>query len=314
MGIKTKDLLGLKNISKEEIELILNTAESMEEIIYRDVKKLPTLRGKSVVSLFYEPSTRTRSSFELAGKYLGADTMNMGVSSSSVKKGETLIDTGRTLDAMGIDMVVIRHPAAGAPKLLGENIKARVINAGDGYHEHPTQALLDMYTMRKKFGELQGLTVAIIGDILHSRVVRSNIWGLTKMGAEVIVCGPPTLLPADIAATGVRVVTCFKDALRDADVIMMLRIQLERQQKGLFPSKREYAKMYGLNKETLSLAKKDAMVMHPGPINRGVEISPEVYESVQSVIDEQVTAGVAVRMALLYLMMGSDFEDEKASS
>lgn len=314
MGIEKKDLLGLRDVSKEEIELVLNNSLSMEEIIYRDVKKLPTLRGKSVMSLFYEPSTRTRASFELAGKYLGADTTNLGVSSSSVNKGETLIDTGRTLDAMGINIVVIRHPVAGAPRILGENVKARVINAGDGSHEHPTQALLDMHTMMKKYQNLEGLKVAIIGDIAHSRVARSNIWGLTKMGAEVVLCGPPTLLPVEINSTGAKVVTTLEEALSDADVVMMLRIQVERQEKSMFPSNREYAKFYGLNGKTLKYAKKDVMIMHPGPINRGIEISPEVYEHVQSVIDEQVTSGVAVRMALLFLMMTGGAGDESSIS
>lgn len=314
MGIQRKDLLGLRDFSKDEIELVLKNSLSMEEIIYRDVKKLPTLRGKSVMSLFYETSTRTRASFELAGKYLGADTTNLGVSSSSVNKGETLIDTGRTLDAMGINIIVIRHPVAGAPRILGENVKARVINAGDGSHEHPTQALLDMHTMMKKFQNLEGLKVAIIGDIAHSRVARSNIWGLTKMGAEVVLCGPPTLLPVEINSTGAKVVTTLEEALNNADVVMMLRIQVERQERPLFPSNREYAKIYGLNGKTLKYAKKDVMIMHPGPINRGIEISPEVYEHVQSVIDDQVTSGVAVRMALLYLMMGGGPGDEKSIS
>jgi len=309
MEIQEKDLLGLRDLPRDEIELVLKNSLAMEEIIFRDVKKLPTLRGRSVVSLFYESSTRTRASFELAGKYLSADTTNLGVSGSSVNKGETLIDTGRTLDAMGINIVVIRHPVAGAPKMLGENIKARVINAGDGSHEHPTQALLDMHTMIKRFQNLEGLKVAIIGDITHSRVARSNIWGLTKMGAEVVLCGPPTLIPVEISATGAKVVTSLEEALKDADVVMMLRIQFERQEKSLFPSNREYSKFYGLNDKTLKLAKKDVMVMHPGPINRGIEISPEIYENAQSVIDEQVTSGVAVRMALLYLMGGS--YDEK---
>jgi len=304
VGIKSKDLLGLQGVSKEEIELILNTADSLKDIMDRDIKKVPTLRGRVVINLFYESSTRTRTSFELAGKYMSADMSNLNVSTSSVSKGETLIDTGKTLDAMATDVVIIRHSAAGAPALLADNMKARVINAGDGYHEHPTQALLDMLTIKQHKGKIEGLKVAIIGDLAHSRVARSNFWGLTTMGADVVLCGPTTLIPKDMEKAGAKIVTNMDQAIKDADVVMMLRLQLERQQKGLFPSIREYAKYYGLNPQRLSLAKSDALVMHPGPMNRGVEITSEVADGVQSVIEEQVTNGVAVRMALLYLMGG----------
>ncbi len=309
MNWKRKDLLGLKDLSAEEIKLILDTAVPMKEILGRRIKKVPTLRGRTVVTLFYEPSTRTRTSFELAAKYLSADSVNISTSASSVVKGESLKDTARTLAAMGADVVILRHPMAGAPVLLARTIRAAVINAGDGTHEHPTQALLDMFTVREKKGELAGLTVAIIGDILHSRVARSNIWGFTKMGARVRVCGPATMMPPEIEVTGAQVCLSIEEALTGADVVMMLRIQLERQQQGLFPSIREYARLFGLNRERLSLARPDALVMHPGPMNRGVEISPEVADGVNSVINEQVTNGVAVRMALLYLLSGGGMPD-----
>jgi aspartate carbamoyltransferase catalytic subunit len=313
MAIKSKDLLGLQNVSKEEIELILNTADSLKEIMSRDIKKVPTLRGRVVINLFYEPSTRTRTSFELAGKYMSADMSNLNVSTSSVVKGETLIDTGKTLDAMATDIVIIRHKAAGAPALLAKTMKARVINAGDGYHEHPTQALLDMFTIKQYKGKLEGLKVAIVGDIAHSRVARSNFWGMTTMGAEVVLCGPNTLIPRDFEKAGAKIVTNMNEAIKDADIIMMLRLQLERQQKGLFPSIREYHHYYGLDKEKLKLAKPDVLVMHPGPINRGIEIASDVADSVYSVIEEQVTNGVAVRMALLYLM-GGGIKDEAVTA
>jgi aspartate carbamoyltransferase catalytic subunit len=309
MNWKRKDILGLQNLSAEEIRLILDTAVPMKEILGRAIKKVPTLRGRTVVTLFYEPSTRTRTSFELAAKYLSADSVNLSTSTSSVVKGETLKDTARTLAAMGADVVVLRHPMAGAPNLLARTIPAAVINAGDGAHEHPTQALLDMFTVREKMGELAGLNVAIIGDILHSRVARSNIWGFTKMGARVRICGPATMIPPEIEATGVQVCTRMEEALDGADVVMMLRIQLERQQQGLFPSIREYARLFGLNRKRLALARPGALVMHPGPMNRGVEISPEVADGVNSVINEQVTNGVAVRMALLYLLGGGGMPD-----
>lgn len=309
-GLKRKDILGLQDLSPEEIELILNTAEAMKEILGRDLKKVPTLRGRSVVTLFYEPSTRTRTSFELAAKYLGADTVSIAVATSSVQKGESLRDTAKTIEMMGINVIVIRHSVAGAPHLLSRYVKARVINAGDGAHEHPTQALLDMFTIREKRGSLKGLKVAILGDIAHSRVARSNIWGLTKMGAEVRVIGPPTLIPPDIHKMGAKVFYCCEDGLKDVDVINVLRIQLERQQKGLFPSIREYTRLYGLDEEKLELARPDVLVLHPGPVNRGIEISPEVQDGPHAVINEQVTNGVAVRMALLYLLMGRGEENE----
>ncbi len=304
MGLNRKDLLGIRDLSVEEIRLILDTAEPMKEIIGREIKKVPTLRGKVVINLFYEPSTRTRTSFELAGKYMSADTINISTSTSSVVKGETLKDTAKTLEVMGADVVIIRHSATGAPNILSKYISASVINAGDGFHEHPTQALLDMYTIKEKIGGFEGLKVAIVGDVLHSRVARSNILGLTKMGADVRVIGPATLIPPEIEKLGVSPFTCIEDGLRDADVVMVLRMQLERQQKGLFPTIREYARLYGVTTDRLKLARPDALVMHPGPMNRGVEISPEVADGVQSVINEQVTNGVAVRMAILYLLTG----------
>lgn len=304
MGLKRKDLLGIKDLTVEEIELILETAEPMKDIIGRQIKKVPTLRGRTVINLFYEPSTRTRTSFELAGKYMSADTINISTSTSSVVKGETLKDTGKTLEVMGADVVIIRHAASGAPHILSKYLSASVINAGDGFHEHPTQALLDMFTIKHKKGGLCGLKVAIVGDILHSRVARSNIWGLTKMGAEVRVIAPATLLPPEVERLGVTPYTKVEEGLMDADVIMVLRMQLERQQKGLFPTIREYSRLYGITAERAGLAKEDALIMHPGPMNRGVEIAPEVADGMQSVINEQVTNGVAVRMALLYLLTG----------
>lgn len=304
-----KHLLGLQDLSEDEIRMILQQAVPMKDIIRRDIKKVPTLRGRSVINLFYEPSTRTRTSFELAGKYLSADTVNLAVSSSSVVKGESLIDTGKTIDVMGADVVVIRHQASGAPLLLAQNIKASVINAGDGAHEHPTQALLDLFTIQENGRNFKDLTVTILGDILHSRVARSNIWGLTKLGAKVRVAGPSTLLPPGLAELGVETYHRVEDALEGADVVNVLRIQLERQQKGLFPTLREYARLFGLNKARLALAKPDALVLHPGPMNRGVEISPEVADGQQSQITEQVTNGVAVRMAVLYLLTGGGVVD-----
>jgi aspartate carbamoyltransferase catalytic subunit len=304
LGLNRKDLLGIKELSAEEISLILDTAEPMKEIIRRQIKKVPTLRGKAVINLFYEPSTRTRTSFELAGKYMSADTINIATSTSSVVKGETLKDTAKTIEVMGADVVVLRHAAAGAPHIIAKHVSASVINAGDGFHEHPTQALLDMYTMREKKGKLKGLTVTIVGDILHSRVARSNIWGLTKMGAEVRVVGPATLIPPGIEKTGAKVYYHLNEAITGADIVMVLRMQLERQQKGLFPTIREYARLYGVTRERLQPAKPGVLVMHPGPMNRGVEIAPDVADGVESLINEQVTNGVAVRMALLYLLAG----------
>jgi len=306
MKLKNKDILGLKDMTAEEIGHVMSTARTMKMILESNSKKTPHLQGKSIVTLFYENSTRTRLSFELASKYMGASSANISASSSSVAKGETLIDTGKTIDAMGTDIIIIRHPMSGAPHLLARNVKASVINAGDGMDEHPTQALLDIFTIMEKRGSLKGMRVAIIGDIYHSRVARSNIWGMTTLGAEVGVAGPSTLMPPGIEQTGVKVYSTVQEALIDADVVMGLRIQLERQKKGLFPSIREYAKYFGLDEKRLKLAKKDALVLHPGPINRGVEISTFVADGEQSVINEQVTNGVAVRMALLYLLTRRD--------
>ena len=307
MKLGKKDILGIQDMSIAEINLILETAESFLEISTREIKKVPTLRGKSVINLFYEASTRTRTSFEIAGKRLSADTINISASTSSVVKGETLIDTARNLEAMNPDIIVIRHSAAGAPHLLASLLRQSIINAGDGAHEHPSQALLDMMTIKEKKGKIAGLKVALIGDILHSRVARSNIYGLTKMGAQVVVAGPATMMPRDINQMGVRAYTKLEDAIADADVVMMLRIQLERQKQNIFPSLREYAQHYCLNRTNIKLAKPDAIVMHPGPMNRGVEISPDIADDPGcSVILDQVNNGVAVRMALFYLLSGGN--------
>ncbi|TAL09139.1 MAG: aspartate carbamoyltransferase catalytic subunit [Nitrospirae bacterium] len=304
MSLKRKDLLGIQDLPVEEINLVLETAESFKEVSGRDIKKVPTLRGKTVVNLFFEPSTRTRTSFELAAKRLSADVINFAVSASSVSKGETLLDTARNIEAMQADFIVLRHPMAGAPNVLAKLLRSSVVNAGDGGHEHPTQALLDLYTLREKKREFKGLRLAIVGDIAHSRVARSNIYALTKMGAEVRVIGPPTMMPAEIERLGVKVFYDMDEGLRGVDVIMMLRLQIERQGIALFPSIREYSKLYCLTPERVKLAGPDVLVMHPGPINRGVEIAPEVADSVSSVILDQVTNGVAVRMAVLYLLSG----------
>ena len=312
MKLKRKDLLGLAGLETQEINLILDTAVPMKEIASRPVKKVPVLRGRTIVNIFYEPSTRTRVSFELAAKHLSADSINIPAAASSVVKGESIKDTARTIAAMGADVVVIRHPLAGAAQLLAGTVEAAVINAGDGAREHPTQGLLDMFTVREKKGTLAGLKVAIIGDILRSRVARSNIWGFLKMGAQVAICGPATMMPPEINRTGAVVYHRIEDALEGADVIMMLRIQRERQKAGLFPSLREYSRLFGLNRERLFLAKPDALVMHPGPVNRGVEITGEVADHPRSVINEQVTNGVAVRMAILYLFAGGGTDDEAA--
>ena len=299
-----KDLLSMEPLSVEEIAFILDTAESLKKISARDIKKVPTLRGKSVVNFFYEPSTRTRTSFEVAAKQLSADTFSLSASTSSIVKGETLLDTARNLQAMRPDLIVLRHPSSGAPHMLAREMKAGIINAGDGINEHPTQALLDLYTIREKMGRLNGLKVAIIGDISHSRVARSNIIGLTKMGAEVTVSGPPTMIPVGIEALGVQVVPDPVQAVKKKDVLMLLRIQLERQSAVLFPSIREYASFFGLSSEMLRMANEGAIVMHPGPLNRGVEITSEVADGPYSVILDQVANGVAVRMAVLYLLIG----------
>lgn len=305
MGLKRKDLLSLASLSVDEIKLILETADSFKEVTGREIKKVPALRGKTVVNLFFEPSTRTRTSFELAAKRLSADVINFSPSSSSVVKGETLLDTARNIEAMQADLIVLRHSSAGAAETLARGVKSSVINAGDGWHEHPTQALLDLYTIRSRGMDFHGLRVAIVGDVAHSRVARSNIYALTKLGAEVRVVGPPTMIPSHVERLGVSVFYDLDAALRDAQVIMMLRLQLERQGRALFPTIREYAQLYGLTAERVKLAQPGAIVMHPGPINRGVEIAPEVADSLSSVILDQVANGVAVRMGILYLMSGA---------
>jgi aspartate carbamoyltransferase catalytic subunit len=304
MGFDHKDLLGIAQLNQDDIRFILDTAASFKEVSTRPIKKVPTLRGRTVITLFYEPSTRTRTSFEIAAKRLSADTINLTVAASSVVKGETLIDTANNLEAMQPDVIIIRHPASGAPHFLAERLKSSVINAGDGLHEHPTQALLDLLTVREAKGRLDDLKVSIIGDIAHSRVARSDIQGFTKMGSRVTVAGPQTMLPPYLEELGVKVCFSLAEAVAGADVIMMLRIQLERQAQTLFPTLREYSRYFGLNASHLQLAQPDALIMHPGPLNRGVEIAPEVADGPQSMILEQVTNGVAVRMAILYLLTG----------
>ena len=305
--VKPKHLLGLQELSTQEINTLLDTARPMKDIIMRDIKKVPTLRGKSVATLFYEPSTRTRSSFELAAKFLSADTLNLNVASSSVKKGESLIDTVKTLEAMGVEILVVRHQQSGVPHFIAKHTKMSVINAGDGFHEHPTQALLDLYTIREKVGRIKGLKVAIIGDIYHSRVARSNIWGLRKLGAEVTVCGPPPLIPIDITKLGVRVETDLKNTLEWAEVVNILRIQRERQDSGFLTALDEYRDWFGVTMDKLEqLKKQKLLILHPGPMNRGVEIDDFAADSPKAAINEQVTNGVAVRMAVLYLVAGGN--------
>jgi len=299
-----KDLLCLYDLSAEEIEFILDTAAEFKKVSERRVKKVPALRGKTVVNLFVEPSTRTRVSFELAEQRLSADIVNMQAQSSSLLKGETLLDTVRNIEALQVDLVVMRHSAPGAQAFIARNLKCGVVNAGDGAHSHPTQALLDIFTVREKKGRIAGLKVAIIGDILHSRVARSNIWGLLKLGAEVTVAGPATLVPREFEDIGVRVCHNLREAVADADVVNLLRIQHERQTAGFFPSTGEYARFFGINAETLKFMKPDVMIMHPGPINRGVELTGDVADGEHSVILEQVTNGLAIRMAVLYLVAG----------
>ncbi len=306
MSLKQKDLVSLAALSPDEIALILETADSFKEVSGREIKKVPALRGKTVVNLFFEPSTRTRTSFELAAKRLSADVINFSPSSSSVVKGETLLDTARNIEAMQADIIVLRHPAAGAAETLARGVKSSVINGGDGWHEHPTQALLDLFTLRERKLEFKGLRVAIVGDIAHSRVARSNIYALTKLGAEVRVVGPPTMIPVYLDRLGVRICYDLDEGLRGADVIMMLRLQLERQGCALFPTIREYSRLYGLTAERVKLAEPGALIMHPGPINRGVEIAPDVADSLSSVILDQVANGVAVRMGILYLLSGAN--------
>ncbi|MBW2109159.1 MAG: aspartate carbamoyltransferase catalytic subunit [Deltaproteobacteria bacterium] len=304
MTFKKKDLLDMESLSAKEIALILDTAESLKEVSRRAIKKVPTLRGKTVVHFFYEASTRTRISFEIAAKRLSADTVSLSKSASSIVKGETLADTAKNLQAMNPDAIIVRHSAAGAPHMLARLVESSVINAGDGMHAHPTQALLDMMTIREKKGRLQGLNVAIIGDIAHSRVARSNTVGLTKMGARVTLAGPATMIPQGVEVLGAPVTHNIQEAIQEADVIIMLRIQKERQQAFLFSSEREYAQCYGLGLEAMARAKPDVLIMHPGPLNRGVEIAPEVADGPYSVILDQVTNGVAVRMAVLLLLLG----------
>jgi aspartate carbamoyltransferase catalytic subunit len=299
-----KDFLGLAEAPAEQIRHILDTTEVFKEVLSRPIKKVPTLRGKTIITLFYEASTRTRMSFELAGKRMGADVSNIAVATSSVAKGESLKDTGRTLQAMGADCIIIRHSQAGAPHLLARTVKASVINAGDGSHEHPTQGLLDLFTIREKKGKIAGLHVGIVGDIAHSRVARSNLWGLTKLGARVTLIGPPTLIPPFIEKFGAAVSYSLDDVLPSLDVLYILRLQLERQKKGLFPTLQEYREQYGVSKERLMRAKPDVLVMHPGPMNIGLEITEDVAVSLNSAIEEQVLNGVAVRMALLNLLLG----------
>jgi aspartate carbamoyltransferase catalytic subunit len=314
-SLSHKDLLGIEQLSVEDIQLILDTAEALREIAARPVKKVPALRGKTVANLFFEPSTRTRSSFELAEKRLSADILNFSASTSSVTKGETLLDTAHNLEAMSPDIIVIRHQSAGAPHLLGRECRASIVNAGDGMHEHPTQALLDGLTVRTIKGRLDGLKIAIIGDITHSRVARSDTILFSRMGADVWVCGPQTLIPQDFEALGAKTTIRMEEAMEGADVIMMLRVQHERQNEAFFPSAREYASLYGLTRERMRSAKKGAIVMHPGPINRGVEIESEVADADYSVILNQVSNGVAARMAVLYLLSGNaGLEPEKPSS
>jgi len=302
---KRHNLLDLQDLSKAEIEMILETAKSFKEVSSREVKKVPALRGKTVVMLFFEPSTRTRTSFELAAKRLSADTINIAANSSSLSKGETILDTAKNIEAMNVDSIVVRHSSSGVPKMLANNLKASIINAGDGCRAHPTQALLDMFTIQESKGRIEGVNVGIVGDILHSRVARSNIWGLTKLGANVTVCGPATLMPPQVEKLNVKVSYDVKEVIKTSDVLMLLRIQKERQKDKFLPSIREYAKEFGINCQKLKNAKKDILIMHPGPTNRGVELSAEVADSDYSVILNQVTNGVAIRMAILYLLLGT---------
>jgi aspartate carbamoyltransferase catalytic subunit len=311
-ALRRKDLLGIAELSPQEIELVLDTAEAMKEVGTRPIKKVPALRGKTVVNLFYEPSTRTRTSFEIAEKRLSADTLNIAIGTSSVVKGETLADTALNLEAMSPDMIVLRHASSGACHFLSRVCRSAIINAGDGMHEHPTQALLDAFTIRERKKRLAGLKVAIVGDLLHSRVLRSNIHLLTKLGADVWVCGPPTLIPTDIRRFGVTATSVVEEAVRDADVIMLLRIQLERMEGAYFPSLREYFRVFGMTEERMLMARPDVMIMHPGPMNRGVEIASEVADGPYSVILDQVANGVAVRMAVLYLLAGGVEHEEAA--
>ena len=299
-----RDLVALADLSREEILYLLDTAQAMKEVLTRDIKKVPTLRGKTVVNLFFEPSTRTRTSFEIAGKRLSADVVNFSAATSSLTKGETLKDTARNIEAMVVDAVVVRHSASGAVRYLARELDVPVINAGDGAHEHPTQGLLDIFTIRERKGSVEGLKVAVAGDIAHSRVARSGIHGLLKLGAQVVVAGPPTMVPPDIERLGVSVASSVEEVLGEVDVVIMLRIQMERQSSPLFPSLREYSRYFGLNMEKLKSVSRDLLIMHPGPVNWGVELSPEVAYHPRNVVLDQVTNGVAVRMAVLYAIIG----------
>jgi len=302
MSWTKKDLLGLEYLTPEEITLILDTAESFKEVSTREIKKVPALRGKTAVNLFYEPSTRTRVSFEVAAKRLSADVINIATETSSVKKGETLIDTGKNIQALKADIIIMRHNCSGAANMLARALEISVVNAGDGWHEHPTQALLDIFTLKEKLGKIKGLNVVIVGDIAHSRVARSNIWGLTKLGAQVTLCAPEILLPVEIEKTGVTITSNIQEALKNADAVNVLRMQFERDEGAAFPEQLDYYKRFGITEERLARAKKDIVVMHPGPINRGTEMSSEVADGANSVILEQVTNGIAVRMAVLFLV------------
>jgi aspartate carbamoyltransferase catalytic subunit len=312
-GWQKKDLLGIRDLTSEEIELLLKTAKAFQEISLRPVKKVPALRGRTVALCFLEPSTRTRASFELAAKRLSADLLSFQGSSSSIAKGESVLDTARNIEAMRVDVLVLRHSTSGAAAMVARGVKCSVVNAGDGSHEHPTQGLVDLYTIQEKKGRIEGLNVLIVGDILHSRVARSDFWGLTKLGAKVTLCGPPTLVPAAMEKLGARISYRLEEALPEADVVIALRLQLERQQEKYIPSFREYTRGYGLDRAKLEKAKPDLIVMHPGPVNRGVELSPEVADGPQSVILDQVTNGIAVRMAALYLVAGGRFASEASA-
>lgn len=304
MEWKRKDLIGLEELTKEEIETILDVASSFKDVSTRSVKKVPALRGKTVVNLFFEPSTRTRTSFELAAKRLSADVLSFDVSSSSVSKGETIVDTAKNIEAMKVDCFIVRHSVAGAPLMISKNVSCSVINAGDGCHEHPTQGLIDLFTARENFGKIKGLKISIIGDILHSRVARSDIWGFKKLGAEVIVCGPPPLIPKEIEKTGVKVTYDINEAIENSDIVYLLRLQRERQKENFLPSLKEYSFLYGIDEERYEKIKEKAFIMHPGPMNRGVEIKSEIAEKDKSLILNQVTNGIAIRMAVLYLTIG----------
>jgi len=304
MEWRRRHVLGLSDFRPEEMEFVIDTARSMEEVLTRDIKKVPALRGKTVVNLFFEASTRTRTSFEIAGKRLSADVVNFSSSTSSITKGETLLDTAKNIEAMKPSVLVVRHSASGAAHFLARHLSCSIINAGDGANEHPTQGLLDLYTIVKEKGKVAGLKIAIVGDILHSRVARSDLHSLGRMGARLWLCGPATLLPREMARSGAVLTSDIREAVRDADVVIMLRIQLERQKTAYFPSIREYSRMYGLNRDLFSLAREDGIIMHPGPINRGVELSDDLADCGRSLVLSQVESGVAVRMALLYLLAG----------